>query len=536
MARAATVSPASAVRLNGSGLTTLLEIGHTLSSQLELGPALERVLRKLGSDAGVLRGAVLMLDAPSGELRVEVSAGFGPEEQRARYKPGKGIVGRSLVSGRPLVADAVGREPLFRHRSTEASREEEIAGGTFLCVPLAPDRKPVGVLAIELAREGARDPEDTRRFFALVATMITQALRVHREDEAQRDEDRPPRIEPRGEGFSGIVGVSAPMCQVCEQVARIAPADGAVLIRGEPGTGKELIAWTIHSNSPRSKKPFVKVSVGARPAMPIESELFGHEKGAFLGAVASRRGGLEQVGGGTLFLDEVGELNADAQAKLLRLLREGEFERMGGARTLIADVRIVAASNKDLEAAVAAGELRPDLHRRLSACSISVPALRDRDSDVLMLADHFLARYSRLHAKRIRRFSAAAIDMLMSYRWPGNVRELENTIERAVLACQANAIQGYHLPPALQVAEAPWTGARASLSDSVERYEKELILDALNRARGNRMHAARLLDTTERVISYKIHKYRIDPQRFRISDADAEIGDGGAMPAAGVVR
>jgi Nif-specific regulatory protein len=522
--------------LNGSELDTLLEIGHTLSSQLELSSALERVLRKLGSDAGMLRGAVLMLDAPSGELRVEVSSGFGPEEQRARYKPGKSIMGRTLMSGRPLAADAVGREPLFRHRSTVAPREGEVAGGAFLCVPLSPDRKPVGILAIELARDGARDTEDARRFFALVATMITQALRLNRENEAQRDEDRPRGIAPRQQGFSGIVGVSTPMCQLCEQVAKVAPADGAVLIRGEPGTGKELIAWTIHVSSPRAKKPFVKVSVGARPALPIEAELFGHEKGAFLGAVASRRGGLEQVGGGTLFLDEVGELNADAQAKLLRLLREGEFERMGGARTLLADVRIVAGSNKDLEAAVAAGEFRPDLHRRLSACSISVPALRDRDSDILMLADHFLARYSRLHAKRIRRFSAAAIDMLMSYRWPGNVRELENTIERAVLACQASAIQGYHLPAALQVAEASWTEARASLSDSVERYEKELILDALNRARGNRMHAARLLDTTERVISYKIHKYRIDPQRFRISDADPENENAGAMLAVGVVR
>ena len=536
MSRAATVSPASAIRLNGSGLATLLAIGQTLSSRLELGPALERVLRTLASDAGVIRGALLMLDAASGELRVEVSVGFPPEEQRARFKPGKGIVGRTLTSGRSLAADAVGREPLFRHRSTQGREEEAIAPTTFLCAPIAPDRKPVGVLAIELARDEARDPDEAGRFFALTATMITQALRVRRDDEAQGDEERPPGALQARQGFSGIVGVSLPMCQLCEQIARIAPGDAAVLIRGEPGTGKELIAWSIHSNSPRSKKPFVKVSVGPKPAMPIESDLFGHEKGAFLGALAARRGGFEQVSGGTLFLDEVGELNGEAQTKLLRVLREGEFQRMGGARTLLADVRIVAASNKDLEAAVAANEFRPDLHRRLSACSISVPALRDRDSDVLMLADHFVMRFSRLHGKKIRRFSTAAIDMLMSYRWPGNVRELENTIERAVLACQSNAIQGYHLPPALQVAESPSTEARTSLSDSVERYEKDLILDALNRARGNRMHAARLLDTTERIISYKIHKYRIDPQRFRAAEADSELAAGGAMPALGVLR
>jgi len=305
------------------------------------------------------------------------------------------------------------------------------------------------------------------------------------------------------------------MRQAYEQIAQVARTGTTVLIRGESGTGKELIAHAIHYNSPRKDKPFVKVSCAALPDTLIESELFGYEKGAFTGAMARKRGRFELADGGTLFLDEVGELNLATQVKLLRVLQEKEFERLGGTETVKVDVRLIAATNRDLEKAIAERQFREDLYYRLDVFSIFVPPLRDRKPDIMLLADHFLAKYARQHKKIIRRISTPAIDMLMSYHWPGNVRELENTLERAVLTCDGNVIHGHHLPPTLQTAEASGTVMQTSLNDAVEQYEKDLILDALKSARGNCAKAARLLGSTERIIGYKVRKYAIDPRRFR---------------------
>jgi Nif-specific regulatory protein len=288
-----------------------------------------------------------------------------------------------------------------------------------------------------------------------------------------------------------------------------------VLIRGESGTGKELVAHAIHYNSPRSEKPFVKVSCGALPEGLIESELFGYEPGAFTDARGQKKGRFELAHGGTLFLDEVGELSRSTQVKLLRVLQEREFERLGGVRPIKVDVRLVAATNKDLEAAVQQGEFREDLYYRLNVFSLFMPPLRDRRPDILLLADHFVEKYAAANGKDVRRIATTAIDMLMSYHWPGNVRELENCIERAVLVCDGGVVHAHHLPPTLQTAEVSGTLPRRSLSTAVESYEKDLILDALKSARGNRAKAARLLDTTERILGYKVVRYGIDPRRFR---------------------
>ena len=356
--------------------------------------------------------------------------------------------------------------------------------------------------------------------------MIAQALKVHRVIEEERknllDENTHLRSELQQRyDFSNIVGTSSPMRQAYEQISQVAATATTVLIRGESGTGKELIAHAIHYNSPRAQKPFVKVSAAALPDTLIESELFGYEKGAFTGAEARKRGRFELAHGGTLFLDEVGELNLPTQVKLLRVLQEGEFEKLGGTETLKADVRLIAATNRDLEAAMAERQFREDLYYRLNVFSIFVPPLRDRKPDVMLLADHFLIKYTRQHNKRIKRIATPAIDMLMSYHWPGNVRELENTIERAVLTCDSQVIHGHHLPPALQTAEASGTAVQSSLSDAVGQYEKDLILDALKSARGNRAKAARLLGTTERIVGYKVRKYGIEASRFRGAPAPA---------------
>ena len=299
-----------------------------------------------------------------------------------------------------------------------------------------------------------------------------------------------------------------------QQIAQVARINTSVLIRGEPGTGKELIADAIQSSSPRAGKPFVKVSVAALPDMLIESELFGYEKSAFTGARARQGSPFEMADGGTLFLDEIGELNLSTQGKLLRVLQRHEFGRLGGTGPVKVNVRVIAATDRDLEAAVAQRQFRDDLYYRLNAFAIFVPPLRDRMRDVMLLADHFLTRFARQQGKSIRRIAPPAIDMLTSYHWPGNVRELENTIERAALTCEGQVIHGHDLPPALQTARAPGTLVRSSLSDAIEQYEKDLIVDALKSARGNRARAARLLGTTERIMGYKVLKYGIEPRRF----------------------
>ena len=228
-------------------------------------------------------------------------------------------------------------------------------------------------------------------------------------------------------------------------------------MRGESGTGKELIAHALHYNSPRARKPFVKVSCAALPHDLIESELFGYEKGAFTGAHGSKKGRFELADGGTLFLDEIGELNLATQIKLLRVLQEREFERLGGTQPIRADIRLIAATNKDLEKAIAAGEFRDDLFYRLNVFAIFVPPLRERKPDILLLADHFVEKFAREHGKKVRRIATPAIDMLMSYHWPGNVRELANAIERAVVVCDGPVLHAHHLPPTLQTAEASGT-------------------------------------------------------------------------------
>ena len=313
-----------------------------------------------------------------------------------------------------------------------------------------------------------------------------------------------------------IVGTSNKMAEVFQMIERIAGTDVTVLVRGESGTGKELVANAIHFNSPRASKPFIKLNCAALPEALIESELFGHEKGAFTGATEQMIGRFERAHGGTLFLDEIGTLNFTAQAKLLRVLQEREFERIGGHRTIRVDVRIIAATSKDLERSINEGTFREDLYYRLNVFPIFMPPLRERKTDILLLTDHFVEKYSRKHKKSVRRISTPAIDMLMQYHWPGNVRELENCIERAVLLCTDRVIHSHHLPPTLQTGERSGTVPFLSLEESVKNFEKELIVDALKNSRGNMAEAARLLKSTERVVSYSVRRLGIKPKAYRV--------------------
>jgi Nif-specific regulatory protein len=395
---------------------------------------------------------------------VQASDGLDRPNYRVSYQIGEGITGRVVESGKPIIVPQISREPMFLRR---ASRRPELPHQelSFICVPIVLDRRAVGALGVDLRFKPDRDYDRTAKFLGVVASMIGQAVKVQRLIQGERkrliDENTHLRQELRERyDFSNLLGTSGAMRQMCEQMAQVARTTTTVIIRGESGTGKELIAHAIHYNSLRANKPFVKVSCAALPESLIESELFGYEKGAFTGAQTRKKGRFELAEGGTLFLDEIGEINPATQIKLLRVLQEREFDRLGGTETLKANVRLIAASNKDLEKAIADGTFREDLYYRLNVFPIFVPPLRERKSDLLLLADHFLETFSRAHNKHIKRISTPAIDMLMSYHWPGNVRELENTLERAVLVCDGHVIHAHHLPPTLQTAEASGTVTR----------------------------------------------------------------------------
>ena len=500
-------------------LSDLLEVSQTLGATPKLRAALQRVLGILEESHGTVSGTIALRDEDTGELAVEAASGTAAAVPGTRYRQGEGITGRVVQSGRPVVVPRVSREPLFLDR-TGAFRHSGRKEISYICVPIRSEHRTVGALGVALPYKADRSYEQEGKFFGVVGSMVGQAVRVHHLVEAERkrllDENTKLRQELRERyDIRNLVGGSRTMQQVYEQIAQVAPTGTTVLIRGESGTGKELVAHAIHYSSPRAKKPFVRVSCAALPESLVESELFGYEPGAFTDARAQKKGRFELAHAGTLFLDEIGELSPATQIKLLGVLQEREFERLGGVQAIKVNVRVIAATNKDLEAAVRAGTFREDLYYRLNVYSIYMPPLRERRTDIPLLADHFIEKHAAAHGKDVRRIATSAIDMLMSYHWPGNVRELENCIERAVLVCEGGAIHAHHLPPTLQTAEVSGTLSRQSLKETLAAYEKDLVLDALKSARGNRARAARLLHTTERILGYAVRKYEIDPARFR---------------------
>jgi len=315
--------------------------------------------------------------------------------------------------------------------------------------------------------------------------------------------------------WHGIVGNSGPMREMFSMLEKVANTDASVLLLGESGTGKELIAQAIHQKSFRAGAPFIAVNCGALPESVIESELFGHEKGSFTGAYDQRKGRFEIANNGTLFLDEIGELSPATQIKLLRFLQNHRFERVGGNASIEANVRVIAATNRNLQEAVDRGSFRADLYYRLNVFPVSVPPLRERGADILLLADHFVALFNASNDKKIQRISTPALDLLMIYHWPGNVRELENCILRAAILSTDGVIHAYNLPPSLQSAESTNTAPSTGLDAAISRLEKELIVEALKLENGNIAATARRLVSTERRVRYAIQRYKIDPKRYK---------------------
>ncbi len=499
-------------------LDMLYEITKAITDSLDLHKSLSDVLEKLNEKMDMRRATITIVDPTTETIRIEHAHGLSEDaKRRGFYKIGEGITGTVVKSGQPVIVPRIDQDPRFLNKT--GSRTDVKDKLSFVCVPIKLSGNTVGTLSVDTPFKGMDMLNGNVRLLNIVASIIAQAVQLAHSIAAERnlllDENMKLRHQLQERyHIEGIIGTSSKVQEVLELVRQVAPSNTAVLIRGETGTGKELIAQAIHYNSPRAQGPFVKINCAALPETLLESELFGYEKGAFTGANRSRKGRFLQAHHGTIFLDEIGDMPQSIQAKFLRVLQFKEFEALGSNETIKVDVRVLAATSKDLEEEVKNGRFRQDLYYRINVFPVFLPPLRDRKGDIVLLADHFLEKYSRENGKNIGRISTPAIDMLTSYHWPGNVRELESCIERAVLVCRENVIRAEHLPPSLQTAAPTGESAGTTLTGSVENLEREMILEALKSTHGHQGNAARQLGITLRILGYKIQKYNIDPKIY----------------------
>jgi Nif-specific regulatory protein len=501
-----------------SDLEALAEIAALISAQSHPQHLLGCVLTVLERRLGMLRGTVMLL-VDGKELLVEAAQGVSKETViRARYGRGEGIVGLVVETARPLAIPRISEEPRFQNR-VHKRLLAECGDVSFLCVPIRLESKVVGTLSADLPVQSPESLEKRLRVLEIVAGMIAYDVHARQGEATRRQALEAENLRLRDalqEQFrpENMIGNSHGMRAVYLKIKQVAAGETTVLVRGESGTGKELVASAIHYASARAKKPFIKVNCAALNENLLESELFGHEKGAFTGALAARAGRLEAAEGGTLFLDEIGDFSPAVQVKLLRVLQEREFERVGGNETIKADVRIIAATNQDVEARLAQGLFRQDLYYRINVFPICLPPLRERKDDILLLADHFVAKYAKKMGKDVRRISTPSINMLLAYHWPGNVRELENCIEYAVLLTSDGVIHGHSLPPTLQLPASGESAGQGLLKVRVELLERDMIADALKTSQGSVSLAADELGITPRMVRYKMKKLGIDHRQF----------------------
>ncbi len=531
------------MRANGNiELVTVYEVSKILNSSLDLEKTLHDVLNVLSSHLQMLRGMVALLQE-DGDLQVIAATGMKREAiLQGRFQPGEGVMGNILKNCVPAVIPDISKEALFLNR-TGSRDTREGAVISFIGVPIKAGRNCIGVLSFDREKPEApqRFGQDVQ-FLTMVANLIGQTVRLHQMVAQDRENLLQEKMRLQQElsskySIDNVIGQSKIMQSVFAEVHQVAPSKSTVLLRGESGTGKEAIARAIHHLSPRRDKPFVKVNCAALSETLLESELFGHERGSFTGASQERKGRFELANGGTLFLDEIGDVSAAFQVKLLRVLQEREFERVGGTKTIKVDVRLVAATNRNLEEAVACGEFREDLYYRINVVAIFLPPLRERREDVPLLAEHFLQQANEENGKRLK-FAPDAMQALCNCQWPGNVRELGNCIERIVATTQSGTVRkkdllceremcfssimfqqqrksiypvvaAKHAPPPAREAEA----APHELEEAGSP-QKQQLLEALEKCGWVQAKAARLLGITPRQIGYAIQKYGIVVERY----------------------
>jgi Nif-specific regulatory protein len=519
-------------------LIAVYEISKILSSSLDLKKSIREVLSVLAAHLK-MRHSTVSLVQEDGSVHVVGAYGLTAEEiRRGQYQVGEGIIGRVMRSGVPIVIPDIAKEPLFlnRTRSRDLSQGKVIS---FIGVPIKVGRETLGVLAIDRERTGARLPKAGHdvQLLKMVAILIGQMARLHRSVATERAELMQERSRLRKElhgkyRLDNVIGQSKRMQEVFADVHQAAPGKSTVLLRGESGTGKEVIARAIHFLSPRKDQPFIRVNCAALTETLLESELFGHEKGAFTGATQERKGRFELADGGTLFLDEIGDISPAFQTKLLRVLQEREFERVGGNRSIKVDVRLICATNRNLEQAVGEGKFREDLYYRINVVTIFLPPLRERREDVPLMVEYFLDKYNRENHRHLT-FTAEAIQTMGNCNWPGNVRELENCVERTAVMARGKVIREVDLPCAkgrcfslvlpvvgtvrpvapVPVEPAGFTDA-ADSDEPPAGGERERVIWAMERCGWVQAKAARLLDVTPRQIGYALKKFGIPVKRL----------------------
>ncbi len=500
-------------------ISVLSEISSAVVHERNINTLLAKILEIIHLQMGMLRGTITLR---RGDIFEIVSSQGLTEEENKRgvYQLGEGITGYVAETGKSQLVPDISKDKRFRNLTGSRTGAKSVA---FLCVPIYYMEKVIGTLSIDRKVEKGVDLEEDLRFLEIVGNLTAEAVSVAKSESEEKESllEENKRLRAALDSSSkngGIIGNCRTMQNIHELIRQVAPSNATVLIRGGSGTGKEMVAQEIFKLSPRAENPFVALNCAALPESLVESELFGHEKGAFTGAVGQRIGRVEAANGGTLFLDEIGDLTVQTQVKLLRFIQERTYSRVGSNEELKSDVRLLAATSRNLEDLIAQGKFREDLYYRLNIFPITLPALNKRRCDIVLLAEHFIEKHNIRYGKNVRRLSTPAINMLMAYHWPGNVRELENCIERAVLTCTDDCIHGYNLPPSLQTGKEHGQEllpeGKASFNVLVTSFERELIVEALKKENGNMSAAGRALGLSPRVMHYKINKLGIHPEWY----------------------
>jgi Nif-specific regulatory protein len=499
-------------------LSVLFQVSEVVGKSTDVEDAIKSVMEEMAQKLGISQAILTVLNRNSSKICIEVAYGL-TEEQKARgkYKIGEGIIGEVVKTGEPIVIPHISDEPRYINKTRSASPYDD---DSFICVPVRGKNEIIGTLSVKLKYYSDRSFQNELQLFTIIATMFARLVRSRQDKIEELEKLHHDRLYEQGlfgfnDRITNLVGESGKMQAVYDLISKVSSTNATVLIRGESGVGKELIAKAIHDQSARSKEQMVKVNCAAIPESLIESELFGYEKGAFTGAEKLHKGRFELAEKSTIFLDEIGDLPQSLQVKLLRILQEKEFQRLGGTSTIKADVRVIAATNRDLEEMIKNNEFREDLYYRLNVFPVFIPPLRERRSDIPLLVNHFIEKYNRLHSLQIKRISSTAIDLLMTYHWPGNIRELENCVERAAILSTDRVIRSHNLPPTLQSAKSTGSRVDGSLETILENVEKQMLIDALNLSNGNISKAAEQLKLTERIMGLRIKKYQIDPSVFK---------------------